>query len=323
MDLRRREFLQFGSAAALATLASSPAAAEPYPLRPVQIVAGFPPGSHADLYARLVGQALSERFGQQFIVGNRTGAGGTIAAESVSRATPDGYTLLLTNPADALAPALYEKLRFDYLRDIAPVASLARGMAVLVVKPSFPAETFPEFIAYAKSNKINLGSGGIGSISHLCWALFGMQAGVEMTHVPYRGESLALTDLLGGQVHAVCPTLPSTIEYVRSGRLRALAVTASTRAPSLPDVPTVAESVPGFEVTTFAGLGVPRNTSNEIIETLNKAVNASLSVPALRQRIADLGETASANSPAEFRRYIIEYADKWAKVIRAAGIKIE
>lgn len=237
---------------------------------------------------------------------------------------PDGHTLLLTNPADALDMALYDNLRFDYLRDIAPAASLARGMAVLVVMPSFPAKSFSEFIAHAKGNrgKISLGSAGIGSISHLCWALLGMLAGVETHHVPYRGESLALTDLLGGQVHAVCPTLPSAIEYVRAGRLRALAVTATTRAPLLPNVPTVAEFVPGFEVTTFAGLGVPRNTPSEIIERLNKEVNASLATPALMRRIAELGDTVSANSPDEFGKYVVAYADKRAKVIRVAGIKL-
>jgi tripartite-type tricarboxylate transporter receptor subunit TctC len=296
--------------------------AQAYPARPVQIVAGFPPGSHADIYARLVGQALSERLGKPFIVENRTGVGGSLAAESVARAAPDGYTLLLTNPADALGLSLYDNLKFDYLRDISPVAGLSRGMAVLVVNPAFPAKSFPEFIAYAKDNKgkISLGSAGVGSISHLCWALFGMLAGVETTHVPYRGESLALTDLLGGQVHAVCPTLPSAIEYIRAGKLRALAVTAATRAPSLPDVPTMSEFVPGFEVTIFAGLGAPRNTPGEIIEKLNKEVNASL--PTLKHRIAELGDTVSANSPDEFRKYIVEYAGKWAQVIRAAGIKL-
>jgi tripartite-type tricarboxylate transporter receptor subunit TctC len=323
MNLHRRELLQFG-AAALANLICPLAAAEPYPVRPVQIVAGFPPGSHADLYARLVGQALSERFGKQFVVENRTGAGGSLAAESVAKAEPNGYTLLLTNPADALDMALYDNLRFDYLRDIRPIASLSRGMAVLVVNPSFPAKSFPEFIAHVKSNKgkISLGSAGVGSVSHLCWALFGMLAGVDMMHVPYRGESLALTDLLGGQVHAVCPTLPSAIEYVKGGRLRALAVTATTRAPLLPDVPTVGEFVPGFEVTIFAGLGAPRNTPSEIVERLNKEVNASLATPTLKQRIAELGDTVSANSPDEFGKYFVEYADKWAKVIRAAGIKL-
>ena len=325
MKLRRRQFLQIALAGVPAVAVPHIAWSQAYPVRPVQIVAGFPPGSHADLYARLVGHALSERLGRQFIVENRTGVGGSLAAESVARAAPDGYTLLLTNPADALGMSLYDNLRFDYLRDISPVASLGRGMAVLVVTPSFPAKSFSEFIAYAKSNKgkLSLGSAGMGSISHLCWALLGMLAGVETTHVPYRGESLALTDLLGGQVHAVCPTLPSAIEYVRAGRLRALAVTATTRAPLLPDVPTVAEFVPGFEVSTFAGLGVPRNTPNEIIEKLNKEVNASLAAAAMKQRIAELGDTVSANSPDEFGKYIIEYADKWAKVIRAAGIKLQ
>jgi tripartite-type tricarboxylate transporter receptor subunit TctC len=324
VKLRRRQFLRIAVAGIPTIAVPRMAWPQVYPLRPVQIVAGFPPGSHADLYARLVAQALSERFGKQFIVENRTGAAGSLAAESVVRAAPDGHTLLLTNPADALDTALYDNLRFDYLHDIAPVASLARGMAVLVVTPSFPAKSFSEFVTYAKSNKgkISLGSAGTGSISHLCWALFGTLAQVEMLHVPYRGESLALTDLLGGQVHAVCPTLPSAIEFVRSGRLRALAVTAARRAPSLPDVPTVAEFVPGFEVTTFAGLGAPRNTPDEIIEKLNKEVNASLDAPALQQRITELGDTVSANSPDEFRKYIVEYTDKWAKVIRTAGIKL-
>jgi tripartite-type tricarboxylate transporter receptor subunit TctC len=324
MTLHRRQFLQIAAASIPAITVPRIASSQAYPSRPVQIVAGFPPGSHADIYARLVGQALSERFGKQFIVENRTGAGGTLAAESVARAEPNGYTLLLTNPADALAPALYDNLKFDYFHDIVQVASLGRGMAVVVVTPSFPAKTFPEFIAYAKGNKskISVGSAGIGSISHLCWALLTMRAEVEMQHVPYRGESLALTDLLGGQVHAVFPTLPSAIEQIRAGKLRALAVTSATRAPSLPDVPTVGEFVPGFEVTTFAGLAVTRNTPHEIIETLNKEVNISLAAPALKQRIAALGDTVSANSPDEFRKYIVEYADKWAKVIRATGIKL-
>jgi tripartite-type tricarboxylate transporter receptor subunit TctC len=324
VKLHRRQFLRIAVSGIPAVAVPRIAWSQAYPARPVQIVAGFPPGSHADLYARLVGQALSERLGKQFIVENRTGAAGSLAAESVARAEPDGYTLLLTNPADALDMALYDNLRFDYLRDVAPVASLASGMAVVVVNPSFPAKSFPEFIAYAKNNKdkISEGSGGIGSISHLCWALLRMLAGIEMVHVPYRGESLALTDLLGGQVQAVFPTLPSAIEHIRAGKLRALAVTATTRAQLLTDVPTVAEFVPGFEVTTFAGLGAPRNTPNEIIEKLNKAVNASLAAPSLKQRIAELGDAASANSPNEFSKYIVDYADKWGKVIRQAGIKL-
>jgi tripartite-type tricarboxylate transporter receptor subunit TctC len=255
MKLRRREFLQFALAGLPTVALPRIAWSQAYPVRPVQIVAGFPPGSHADIYARLIGKALSERFGISFIVENRTGAAGSLAAESVARAEPDGHTLLLTNPADALDMSLYDNLRFNYLADIRPIASLGRGMAVVVVNPSFPAKTFPEFIAYAKDNKgkISVGSAGIGSISHLCWALLTMRAEVEMQHVPYRGESLALTDLLGEQVHAVFPTLPSAIEQIRAGKLRALAVTSAARAPSLPDVPTVGEFVPGFEVTTFAG----------------------------------------------------------------------
>jgi tripartite-type tricarboxylate transporter receptor subunit TctC len=324
MKLRRREFLQCTLAGLSAVALPRIVWSQAYPVRPVQIVAGFPPGSHADIYARLIGKALSERFGTSFIVENRTGAAGSLAAESVARAEPDGHTLLLTNPADALDMSLYDNLRFNYLNDIRPIASLGRGMAVVVVNPSFPAKTFPEFIAYAKGNKgtIIVGSAGIGSISHLCWALLTMRAEVEMHHVPYRGESLALTDLLGGQVHAVFPTLPSVIEQIRAGKLRALAVTSLTRTPSLPDVPTVSEFVPGFEVTTFAGLGVPRNTPDAIVEKLNSEVNTSLAVPALKQRIAELGDAASASSPDEFRKYVVEYADKWAKVIRVAGIKL-
>jgi tripartite-type tricarboxylate transporter receptor subunit TctC len=324
VKLHRREFLQC-ALAGLPTIAFARNAwSQAYPVRPVQIVAGFPPGSHADIYARLIGKALSERFGTSFIVENRTGAAGSLAAESVARAEPDGHTLLLTNPADALDMSLYDNLRFNYLNDIRPIASLGRGTAVVVVNPSFPAKTFPEFIGYAKGSKgkISVGSAGIGSISHLCWALLTMRAEVEMQHVPYRGESLALTDLLGGQVHAVFPTLPSAIEQIRAGKLRALAVTSTTRVPSLPDVPTVGEFVPGFEVTTFAGLGVPRNTPDAIVEKLNSEVNISLAVPALKQRVAELGDATSASSPDEFRRYVVEYADKWAKVIRAAGIKL-
>ena len=324
MKLDRRQVLRLAVAGVPSVALSRIAWSQAYPVRPVQIVAGFPPGSHADLYARLVSQALTERFGKPFVVENRTGAAGSFAAEFVARAEPDGHTLLLTNPADALDMSLYDNLRFNYLSDIRPIASVGRGMAVVVVNPSFPPKTFPEFIAYAKNNKgkISAGSGGIGSISHLCWALLTMRAEIDMQHVPYRGELFALSDLLGGQVQAVFPTLPSAIEQIRAGKLRALAVTAMTRSPALPDVPTVNEFIPGFDVTTFAGLAAPRNTSDAIVKRLNSEVNASLAVSALKRQIAEIGDAASANSPEEFRKYVVEYSDKWAKVIRAAGIKL-
>jgi tripartite-type tricarboxylate transporter receptor subunit TctC len=322
MKLRRRQFLRLAGAAIVAAPAGSRVAwAQAYPTRPVRVVAGYPPGGLADLLARLIGQSLSERFGKQFIVENRAGAAGSLAAESVARAPPDGYTLLLTTATDAWNTAVYDNLRFDYLRDVVPVASIARGMCGLVVNPSFPAKSVPELIAYAKSNKISLGSGGVGSASHICGALFSMLAGVEMVHVPYRGEALALTDLLGGQVHVAFPTIPSVIEFVRAGRLRALAVTAATRAPVLPDVPTMDEFVRGYEVSGWAGIGAPRNTPIEIVDRLNREINVSLANSALKQRIAELGDTVSASSPAEFGNSITEFTGKWAKVIRAMSIK--
>jgi tripartite-type tricarboxylate transporter receptor subunit TctC len=223
----------------------------------VRIVAGFAPGGQADLYARLIGQSLSQRFGRPFIVENRAGAAGSLAAESVSRAAPDGHTLLLTTAVDAWNTAVYDNLRFNYLRDLAPAASIAHGMGVLVVNPSFPAKSIPELIAYSKINKVSVGSGGVGGQSHICLALFGMLTGVEMLHVPYRGEAPAITDLLGGQVHAIFATMPAAIEYVKADRLRALAVTAATRSPLLPEVPAVSEFVPGFEATNFVGIVVP------------------------------------------------------------------
>jgi tripartite-type tricarboxylate transporter receptor subunit TctC len=323
MILPRRRFLHLAAGAAALPAISLVASAQGYPTRPVRLVAGFAPGGQADLYARLIGQSLSERFGRPFIVENRVGAAGSLAAESVSRAAADGHTLLLTTAVDAWNTAVYNNLRFNYLRDLAPVASISRGMGVLVVNPSFPAKSIPELIAYSKINKVSVGSGGVGGQSHICLALFSMLTGVEMLHVPYRGEGPAITDLLGGQVHAIFATMPAAIEYVKAGSLRALAVTAATRAPLLPEVPTVSEFVPGFEATNYVGIVVPRNTPTGLIEKLNKEINASLADPALKRRIDEFGETVSASSPGEFGNYIVEYTDKWAKVIRASGIKAE
>jgi tripartite-type tricarboxylate transporter receptor subunit TctC len=323
MKTPRRRFLRLAAGAAAIPAASRIAAAQNYPTRPVRIVAGFSPGGITDLYARLIAQWLSERTGQQFIVENRTGAGGSLAAESVARASPDGYTLLLTTASDPWNTALYDNLKFDYLRDIAPVASISRGMDVLVVNPSFPAKSVPEFIAYARGNpgKVTIGSGGVGSTPHICWALFTALTSVETVHVPYRGEGPALTDLFGGQVQALFPTIPGAIEHIRAGRLLPLAVTAATRAQVLPEIPSLAEFVPGYDATYFIGIGAPKNTPVRIVDQVNQDINASLADPRLDRRIDELGDAAFASSPAEFGKFITEFTDKWAKVIRAAGIK--
>jgi tripartite-type tricarboxylate transporter receptor subunit TctC len=325
MNLPRRRFVHLAAGAVALPAVSRMAWAQAYPVRPVRIVVGFPPGGSNDLYARLIGQWLSERLGRQFIVENRPGAGGTVATDSVTRAAPDGYTLLLTSSVDAWNTALYDNLKFDYLRDIAPVASLALGMGVLVVHPSFPAKTVPEFIAYAKNNpgKVSVGSGGVGSGSHVFWALFTALSDTNTVHVPYRGEGPAISDLLGGQVQAAFPTMASVIEYVRTSQLPALAVTGATRSPMLPDVPTVSEFVPGYEAGGWWGTGAPRNTPAVVVEGLNKEIGASLSDPRLKQRILELGDTVLVTSPGEFRTLIADYTDKWAKVIRAANIKVQ
>ena len=325
MSLPRRRFLYLVSGAVVLPAVSHIARAQNYPTRPVRIVVGFPPGGSNDLYARLIGQWLTEHFGGQFIVENRTGAGGNVATDSVTRAAPDGYTLLLTSSVDAWNTALYDNLKFDYLRDIAPVASLALGVMVLVVHPSFPAKTVPEFIAYAKHNpgKVSVGSGGVGSRSHISWALFTTLSGTNTVHVPYRCEGPAISDLLGGQVHAAFPTMASVIEYVRTSKLPALAVTGAARSPLLPNVPTVGEFVPGYEASGWWGIGAPRNTAAVVIEKLNTAIRASLTDPRLKQRIAELGDTVFSSSPSEFRKFTVDYVDKWGKVIRAANIKID
>ena len=278
----------------------------------------------ADLYARLIGQWLSEHLGQPFIVENRAGAGSNLGTEAVVRASPDGYTMLEVTSANAWNATLYNNLNFNFIRDIAPVASIYRAPAVLVVHPSFPAKSVPALIAYAKANpgKINMASGGVGSAQHVYGELFKMMAGVDMLHVPYRGGGPALADLLAGQVPLMFDTLSTSIEHIRAGRLLALAVTSATRSEVLPDIPTVGDFVPGYEGTGWQGVGAPRNTPVEIIDKLNKAINAGLADPRMKGRIADLGGTVFASSPDDFGTFIAEYTEKWAKVINFAGAKV-
>jgi tripartite-type tricarboxylate transporter receptor subunit TctC len=298
--------------------------AQAYPTRPVRIVVGFPPGGVLDLFARLIAQWLSERLGQPFIVENRAGAGGNLAAEAVVKAPPDGYTLLQIGAHNAWNVALYDNLSFNFIRDIAPVASIYRGPGVLVVHPSFPAKSVPELIAHVKANpgKINLASGGVGSAQHVYGELFKMMTGVDMLHVPYRGGGPALNDLLAGQVPVMFDTLATSIEHIRAGKLRALAVTSATRSEVLPDIPTVSDFVPGYEGTGWQGIGAPRNTPAEIIDKLNKEINAGLADPRMKARIADFGYTVFASSPADFSTFIAAYTEKWAKVIKFSGAKI-
>jgi tripartite-type tricarboxylate transporter receptor subunit TctC len=321
----RRNFLHLAAGAAALLAASRIARAQAYPPRPVRIVVGFAPGGGVDIIARLIGQWLSERLGQQFIIENRPGAGTNIATEAVVRAPADGYTLLLVNAANAVNATLYDNLSFNFVRDIAPVAGIMAASSVMVVHPSVPAKTVPEFIAYAKANpgKINMASGGVGSPSHVAGELFKMMAGVGMIHVPYRGLAPALTDLLGGQVQVIFGAVTSSIEYIKAGRLRALAVTTAKRSEVLPDLPTVGEFVPGYEASQWYGLGVAKNAPTEIIDRLNKEINVALADPNMKARLADLGGTALAGSPAEFGKLIVEETDKWAEVIQAANIKPE
>jgi tripartite-type tricarboxylate transporter receptor subunit TctC len=300
------------------------AKAQAYPARPVRLLVGWPPGGVVDVFARLIGQWLSERLGQPFIIENRPGAGSNMATEAVVRAPSDGYTLLMISSVNAFNATLYDNLSFNFTRDIAPVASIYRGPAVLVVHPSFPAKSVPELIAYAKSNpgKINMASAGVGSAQHVYGELFKMMTGVDMLHVPYRGGALALTDLLAGQVQVMFDTLATSIEHIRTGKLRALAVTSATRSDVLPDVPTVSEFVPGYEASGWQGVGAPRSTPAEIIEKLNREVNAALADPKMKARIADFGYTVFASSPADFGTFIAAYTEKWAKVIKFSGAKV-
>ena len=295
-----------------------------YPTRPVRLIVGFPPGGAADLVARLNGQALSERLGQPIVIENRPGAGSNVATEAVVRSPPDGYTLLQIGSPNSFNITLYDHLSFDFLRDIAPVASILRGVGVVVVQPAFPVKSVPELIAYARANpgKINMASGGVGTPQHVWGELFKMMTGVDMLHVPYRGGGPALADLLAGHVQIMFDTLSTSIEYIRAGKLRALAVTSSTRSAVLPDIPTLGEFVPGDQATGWQGLGAPKNTPAEIVDKLNKEINTGLTDPRMKARLADFGYTVFTSSPSEFSAYIAEYTEKWAKVIKFSGAKV-
>jgi tripartite-type tricarboxylate transporter receptor subunit TctC len=323
MRFPRRQLLHLAAAAAALPAVSRIASAQTYPARPVRLIVGGPAGLSPDITARLTGQWLSERLGQQFVIENRPGVGTNIATEAVVRAPPDGYTLLLVTAASAANAMLYDKLNFNFIRDIAPVAGIMRVPGVMVVNPSVPAKTVPEFIAYAKANpgKINMATTGSGSAGHLFGELFKMLAGVDMLDVPYRGNYMP--DLLGGQVQVVFNPLPSSLDLIKAGKLRALAVTTATRQEALPGIPTVAEFVPGYEASVWQGIGSPRNTPIEIIDRLNKEINAGLADPKLRGRLADLGGTVMSGSPTDFGKLVAEETERWGKVIRDANIKPE
>jgi tripartite-type tricarboxylate transporter receptor subunit TctC len=301
------------------------ATAQAYPSRPVHWIVGFPPGGATDIIARLMGQWLSERLGQSFVIDNRPGAGSNIGTEAVAHAPADGYTVLMMSAAQPINATLYEHLNYDFIRDIAPVASISREPNLMVVHPSVPAKTVPEFIAYAKANpgKLTMASSGNGTIVHVSGELFKMMAGVNMLHVPYRGAGPAVVDLIAGQVQVMFATMPSSIEFVRSGKLRALAVTSAERSTALPDVPTVAEFVPGYEASAVYGMGAPKATPAQIVDTLNHAINAILGDAKVQARLADLGGTALPASPAEYAKILADTTEKWAKVIQAAHIKVD
>jgi tripartite-type tricarboxylate transporter receptor subunit TctC len=323
VKLPRRRFLQIAGAAAAAPAFPQFASALDYPTRPVRLIVGYAPGGATDIIARLFGQWLSDRLGQPFIVENRAGAANNIATEAVVNAAADGYTLLLVNPANAINASLYDNLNFNFLRDIAPVAGIIRVPNVMEVNPAVPATTVPEFIAYAKANpdKINMASGGSGTSVHVSGELFKMMTGVRMVHVPYRGAAPAVADLIGGQVQIVFDNLPGSIAYIKAGRLRALAVTTTTRSHALPDIPTVADFVPGYEASAWFGVGAPKNTVAEIVDKLNREINAGLADPRLQSRLSDLGGAVIAGSPADFGRLLASETEKWAKVVRFSGAK--
>ena len=323
MKLPRRNFLHLAAGAAALPAVSRVTWAQAYPSRPVRIVVGFAPAGATDIMARLIGQWLSRRLGQQFVVENRPGVATNVATEAVVNAPPDGYTLLLASLPNASNAKLYENLKFNFIDDIAPVAGIARDPFAIEVHPSVPVKTVPEFIAHAKANpgKINMASGGIGAGNHIAGELFKMMAGVNLVHVPYRGAGPALIDLLAGQVQVMFASISSSIEYVRAGKLRALAATTSTRSPVLPDIPTVSEFVPGYEFSFWTGIGAPRNTPIEIVDKLNQGINAALADPNTEARLAELGSTALPSSPGDFGKLIAEETEKWGKVVKFADIK--
>jgi tripartite-type tricarboxylate transporter receptor subunit TctC len=323
MKLPRRQFLHLAAGAAALPTVSRIAWAQTYPTRPVRVIVPFPAGQATDSVARIMGQSLSERMGQQFVIENRTGAGGNIGTESVVKASPDGYTLLLASLPNAINTTLYSNLNFDFIRAITPVASIGGGAYVVVVNPSVPAKTMPEFVAYAKANpgKVNMASSGIGSSSHVFGELFGMMTGVKLVHVPYRGGYVA--DMLGGQVQVVFGSIAASIQHIKSGMLRALAVTTATRSDALPDVPTMAESVPGYEASVWYGFGAPKDTPAEVIGRLNKEINAADADPATKARLAGIGADPTPMTSAGFGKLIVAETEKWGKVIRAANIKPE
>ena len=325
MKLPRRQFLHLAAGVTALPAVSRIAAAQAYPSRPVRIIVPFAPGGATDIMARLVGQWLSERLGQQFVTENRPGAGSNVGTEVVVNAPPDGYTLLQVGASSAINMTLYEKLNVNFLRDITPVAGIISIPYIMAVNPSLPAKTVPEFIAYAEMNPsmVNMGSGGNGTAGHLSGELFKMMARVNMVHVPYRGEAPALTDLLGGRLQVMFATVPASIEYIRAGKLRALAVTSARRSEVLPDLSMVGEFVPGYETSAWQGLGAPKNTPGDIVDKLNKETNAALADAKMKARLADLGGTPLVGSPADFGKLIAEEAEKWGKVIRAANIKPE
>jgi tripartite-type tricarboxylate transporter receptor subunit TctC len=325
MKFPRRRFLHLAGAAAGACVLPRVAHAIDYPTRPVRIIVAVAAGGGADIAARVIGQWLSERLGQQFIVENRPGGGTNIGTEMVARAPADGYTLLLVNLTHAINATLYEKLNYNFIRDIAPVAGIIGVSNVVEIHPSVPAKTIPEFIAYAKANpgKINMGSAGNGSSSHMAGELFKMMAGVNLVHVPYRGQGPAMTDLLGGQLQVIFATTPGTTEFVRIGKLHALAVTTATRAEALPEVPPLADFLPGYEASQWYGLGAPKNTPAEIVDKLNREVNAALVDPKMKARLAEFGGTVLPGSPADFGKLVSEETEKWAKVVKFSGARPE
>jgi tripartite-type tricarboxylate transporter receptor subunit TctC len=319
----RRRLFRLAAGAATLPFVARLARAQAYPSRPVRVIVGFAAGGVTDLMARLMGQWLSERLGQSFVIENRPGAGSNIGTEAVVRAAPDGYTLLLCGTPNTINGAVFQKMSFNFVRDIAPVAGIARVPNVMEVHPSVPAETVPEFIAYAKANpkKLSMASAGSGTTSHVAGELFKLMTGVDLVHVPYRGSGLAVTDMLGGQVQVMFDNMVSSIPHIRDGKLRALALTTATRSDALPGVPTVGEFVPGYEASGHQGIGAPRHTPADIVETLNREINAGLADPKVKARLAELGGVVLPGSADEFGQFIVDETEKWAKVVKFAGIK--